>query len=199
MTSRAAFYVRVSTDDQTCANQVLALRQFADARGLVLFQHFEESASAMGERAQLRACLESAHRGEFDVLIVWALDRLGRRMADVVDVVRKLDDAGVRLYSVRESWLDMSGPTRGLLLAIFGWVAEQERARLVERTHAGLARARAEGKKLGRPKARIDPRALELAMRELKVPRKVARRLGVSRATIYRELASQKRSQKNGA
>lgn len=102
--------------------------------------------------------MTDAKRGAFDVLLVWSLDRLGRSMAGNVNDALALDSAGVKLISVREPWLDTGGPVRNLLLAVFSWVAEQELRRLVERTRAGIERARSTGTKSGRPIGR--PRRL---------------------------------------
>jgi DNA invertase Pin-like site-specific DNA recombinase len=199
--NRAAFYVRVSTDEQTTANQIPDLQRFADARGLVLFQQYEETISAGApRRLSLDQMLEGAHAGHFDVLVIWALDRLSRKMTEVLEIMRKLDAAGVRVLSVRESWLDMSGPTRDLLLAVFGWVAEQERTRLGERTRAGLARARAQGKRLGRPRRVVAlelPHLLELQAEGLSV-RAMAQRLKVPASTVGRALQRAKLAS-NGA
>jgi putative DNA-invertase from lambdoid prophage Rac len=79
-----------------------------------------------------------ARRGSFDVLLVWALDRVGRSMVDNLRDVLELGRLGVQIVSLREPWLDTGGPVRDLLLAIFSWVAQQERLRFVERTKAGI-------------------------------------------------------------
>src|SRR5580658_9662972 len=103
--------------------------------------------------------------------------------------VLELDRIGVQVLSVRESWFDTSSPVRSLLIAILSWVAEQERARLVERTKAGLERARRAGKRIGRPRRRFDvERARELRT-EGKSLRQVSRELGVPQATLVRALA----------
>jgi DNA invertase Pin-like site-specific DNA recombinase len=112
--------------------------------------------------------------------------------------VTELDRIGVTVVSVRESWLDTGGPVRALLIAIFSWCAEQERACLVERTKAGLATARRRGKRLGRPRAErrhADQRGARLdvdAAREMIAAgasrREAARRLGASEATLRRAL-----------
>jgi len=143
-------------------------------------------------RPAFDAMMLAAARGEFRVLVVWALDRFGRSMFRNINAVVELDRLGVQVISVRESWLDTSGPIRDLLVAIFSWIAEQERRRLGERTRAGLERARARGKKLGRPRRYISraelERALELQAR--KVPlRIIAQRVRVPRATLHRALA----------
>src|SRR5574341_780403 len=118
----AAVYVRVSTAEQTAANQVGELEQLARARGWepVLFEETESAAKA---RPVLNQILERAGRGEFAALVIWALDRLHRTMRGTVDIVLWLDRLGVQVVSLREPWLDTGGPVRSLLVAIFGWVA----------------------------------------------------------------------------
>jgi DNA invertase Pin-like site-specific DNA recombinase len=137
--------------------------------------------------------MHDAHQGQFDVLVVWALDRFGRSMVGNMQAVLDLDRCGVQVVSVREEWLDTSGPVRSLLIAIFGWVAEQERVRLSERTKAGIERARRQGVHVGRPVVRVDvERALELKAQGLPL-HDVARRLRVSPATLKRALAKLKK------
>src|SRR5260370_25695762 len=101
--------------------------------------------------ASYGAMMTDARRGAFDVLLVWSLDRFGRSMAGNVNDALALYAVGVKLVIVRDPWLDTGGPVRDLLLAIFSWVAEQELRRLVERTRAGVERARALGTRSGKP------------------------------------------------
>lgn len=146
----AALYLRVSTDRQTTANQRGDLERLALARGLTPLV-YEETESAAKARPVLDRMLADARAGRVQAVVVWALDRLHRSMHGAIATVLELDRLGVQVISLREPWLDTSGPVRSLLVAIFGWVAEQERTRLIERTKAGLERARSEGKRLGRP------------------------------------------------
>ncbi len=154
---RAAIYLRVSSDRQTVENQRRDVEELVRARGLEPVV-YEETESAAKVRPVLDRLLADAHRGRVQVVAVWAIDRLHRSMIGAVQTVLELDRLGVRVISVREPWLDTSGPVRPLLVAIFGWVAEQERARLIERVNAGLARAREKGTKsgkaIGRPRVR---------------------------------------------
>ncbi len=150
---KAAVYVRVSTDGQTVENQRHDLAQLCRARDVEPVW-FEETASAVAKRRPVfAAMMERARRGEFSCVVVWALDRAHRSMSALVADLRELKRVGVTVVSYREPWLDTGGPAADLLVAIFGWVAEQERTRLVERTKAGLERARREGKRIGRPRA----------------------------------------------
>jgi DNA invertase Pin-like site-specific DNA recombinase len=111
-------------------------------------------------------------------------------MVGNLQAVIELDRIGVQVISVREQWLDTSGPVRSLLIAIFSWVAEQERLRISERTKAGLERARRQGKQIGRPKAIINmPVALALRDRGFSI-RQMARELKIGASTLHRLLTA---------
>lgn len=146
-----AVYLRVSTDLQDLNNQRADVDRLVKARGYRVVVLYEEQASAAKARPQFARMLKDAELGRFKVLVVWALDRFGRSMFGNLRDVVCLDAAGVQLVSVREAWLDTSGPMRSLLLAIFSWVAEQERARLIERVGAAQAARRRDGRPVGRP------------------------------------------------
>jgi putative DNA-invertase from lambdoid prophage Rac len=186
-------YVRVSTDEQTARNQRPDLERLARARGWHVVERIEETVSGAAgtKRPGLDRLDELVHVGAVDVVAVWALDRLGRSMTETIRRVLWLERAGVELVSARERWLDVTGLVRPLLVAIFGWVAEQERAPIVERTKAGLARARAAGKRLGRPRrvGAVDRRrVLELAEHGRSV-REIAVAMKVPRSTVHDVLA----------
>ena len=187
---RAALYLRVSRDDLTVANQLPELERMVAARGLTIIEVFEETVSAAKLRPEHRRMMAAAHAGAFDVVLVWSLDRFGRSMTGNIADVLALDRLGVELVSAREPWLDTGGPVRHLLLAIFSWVAEQERGRLIERTRAGLDRARASGKRLGRP-PRLDAQGLAACARlreEGRSVRAIAIALKVPATTVQRAL-----------
>lgn len=187
--SRVALYLRISKTDgsRTAENQRPEVEQLARARGTIVAT-YEEAASAVKKRPQYDAMLQAARRGEFNAIVVWAIDRFGRSMMGNLNDILELDRIGVQVLSVRESWLDTSGPMRQLLVAIFSWAAEQERTRLVERTKAGIERARREGKRLGRPRRKWDKcKASELLEGGASM-REVARQIGVPYATLQRGL-----------
>ena len=190
---RAAIYLRVSREDQAVENQLPDVKRILRARKLTLAATFEEKASAARRRPVFEAMMQAAHRGDFEVLVVWSLDRLGRSMTGNLQSVINLDRFGVEVVSVREPWLDTGGPVRALLIAIFGWVAEQERTQIAERTKAGMARARKKGVKFGRPERRIDvPRAEKLRKDGLSL-RQAAKELGVPTSTLHRALRRPKK------
>lgn len=165
------------------------MQQLVLARGFepVVYEEVESAAKA---RPVLERMLADVRAGRVQAVAVWALDRLHRSMVGSINTVLELDRLGVRVFSVRESWLDTDGPVRPLLVAIFGWVAEQERTRLIERTKAGLERARRQGKVLGRPRTSrvLLTGAAELVERGATVA-EAARAKGVSRAALYRHLS----------
>lgn len=188
-TKRAAFYLRVSTSGQTTDSQRHDVEQLAAHRGYEVVHVFEETVSARAKkRPAYDEMMAAAHRGEFDVLVVWALDRFGRSLAKNVEAVVALDEKHVEVVSVREPWLDTAGPTRGLLVSIFSWVAEQESERISERVRAGQARAKREGTHIGRPRAKLNrDRARELRAKGLSI-REIAKKMKASRATVHRVL-----------
>jgi putative DNA-invertase from lambdoid prophage Rac len=187
----AAMYLRVSKGEQTTKNQRPDVERIVRARKLELVDRYDEQVSAAAKRPEFERMMADARAGRFRVLVVWALDRFGRSMVGNLGAVLELDRLGVEVISVREPWLDTGGPVRALLIAIFSWVAEQERARIGERTRAGLERARRRGTKLGRPRRAFMITELEQARRlaaKGMALRKIARRLRVPNTTLHRAL-----------
>lgn len=151
---RCALYLRVSTTNQETDNQVLALRDYASRRGLEIVEtyHEQESAWKGGHQKELARLLKDAQRGRFKLVLVWALDRLSREGAlSILSLVHRLGIYGVKVISLQETWTEAPGELAELLYALTGWVARMESQRKSERTKAGLARALAQGKRLGRP------------------------------------------------
>jgi len=181
-------YLRVSTDQQVTDNQRPELVALARQRGFSIEAVYDDTGSAVKARPEFDRMLLDAHRGKFDLLLVWSLDRLGRSMSGNLQTVLELDRLGVQVVSVRESFLDTSGPVRPLLIAIFGWLAQQERERLIERTKAGLERARRQGKRIGRPRVTVDVAKALVLRNDGKSIRQAALALGVGPATLHRAL-----------
>ena len=155
MPSRCAIWARVSTDEQETGNQLAELRQWADRRGLeVAAEYVIDGASAWkGEhREQLAVALADARLGRYDVLLVWALDRLSREGVEAtLGLLRRFHQARAPVWSLREPWTETADAhTAELLGAIYAWMARAESARRSERVKAGLARRKAEGKPIGR-------------------------------------------------
>ena len=146
--------------------------------------HESHAEVATARRPVLDALMDAAHRRKVDVLVCWRLDRFGRNLRHLVTAIEELNAAGVAFVSLGES-IDTSSPTGRLLLGILCSFAEFERERLKERIHAGLARARREGTKLGRRRERISERDLR-GVASLSV-REAAAILGVPPSRVYTE------------
>ena len=184
---RAALYARVSTADQTCENQMLELRGYVAARGWTGTEFIDSGISgAKDKRPALDQLLIAVRRRKVDVVVVWSLDRLGRSLRHLIALLDEFQGTGVGFISLREG-LDCTTPAGRLQWQIIGAISEFERARIQERVKAGLARAKAQGTRLGRPRRRID--AERLATVAGLPAREAARRLGVPRSTVQRWLA----------
>ena len=157
MTSRlrAAIYARVSTLDQEPENQLADLRQYVTARGWVPFEYVDHGVSGAKEhRPALDRLIQDARRRRIDVLVCWRLDRLGRNLKHLVTLLDELQALGVAFVSLNEG-IDCTTPAGRLQLHILAALAEFKRARIAERVKAGLARARTNGTRLGRPVAEV--------------------------------------------
>jgi DNA invertase Pin-like site-specific DNA recombinase len=158
---RTAIYCRVSKDDksQDPTNQREPLLKMANTFNLEVVEEYVDYASGgNSNRPQFKQMLQDAKARKFDKVLVWSLDRFSREgISNTLHYLEELKKSGVALKSLQESWLDTSDSGVGqLLISIMSWVAQQERQRISERTKAGLLRAKAGGKKLGRPKGSSD-------------------------------------------
>src|ERR1700722_3871013 len=151
--TRVAIYARVSTKDkgQDTENQLAELRRFAEASGWKIVNEYIDNASAKsGERDRFKLMFADASRRKFEILLVWALDRLTREgVAETFTYIKKLLAEKVQFVSYAEPHFRTTGPAGELMIAIAAWIAEQERRRISERTIAGLDRVRAAGVRLG--------------------------------------------------
>jgi DNA invertase Pin-like site-specific DNA recombinase len=151
---RVALYLRVSTDRQTVENQRIDLRRVAEQRGwIIVGEYIDQGVSGAKGREQRpefdRLCRD-ASQGRFDLIAAWAIDRLGRTLKHLVTLLDELQAWRVGLY-LHQQQIDTTTAAGRAFLQMAGIFAEFERSIIVERVHAGLARARAQGKRLGRP------------------------------------------------
>jgi DNA invertase Pin-like site-specific DNA recombinase len=182
---RAAIYARVSTLDQEPENQLIELRRYLAARGWEPATEYVDRgvSGSKDRRPAIDQLLRDAKRRKFDVVCCWRLDRLGRNLKHLVTCIEEMHALGVAFVSLGEG-IDCTTPAGRLQLHILGALAEFERARIQERVRAGLARARAQGVRLGRPRRFIDP--AKLATVATLPERQAARRLGIPRSTLQR-------------
>ena len=148
---RAGLYARVSTNDQqTLPMQNRAMREYAARRGWTIALQVREVDSGAAKREAREKLLEAARRREIDVVLVWRLDRWGRSVTDLLATLQELEHLGVGFVSLTEA-LDLTTPAGRAMAGLLAVFAEFEREILRERTRAGLAHARQNGKRLGRP------------------------------------------------
>ena len=189
---RVALYLRVSTGEQTTENQRRELEAVAKQRGWQIVAVYEDKgvsgAKGRDKRPQFDAMLKDAVRGQYDVLAVWAVDRLGRSLQDLVATLSDLHGAGVDLFLHRQA-IDTTTPSGKAMYQMLGVFAEFERSMIQERVKAGLERAKANGVKLGRP--RLPGRRREEILRfhrEGRSQRAIARKVGVALGTVQNVL-----------
>jgi len=191
MSLKVATYSRVSTSDQHCELQIHELREYATRRGWTLAAEYVDTgiSGAKASRPELDRLMYDASRRAFDVVLVYKLDRFGRSVRNCLDGISALRSHGVRLLAVSQNIdTDENNPTARLMLHILAAVAEFERELIRERVASGVANARRQGKRLGRPKRIFDRgRALELRKQGLSFP-KIARELGVGLGTVVRSI-----------
>jgi DNA invertase Pin-like site-specific DNA recombinase len=154
---KAVLYLRVSTLDQNPQTQLHDLRQMAQQRGYEVLREYQDCgiSGARTRRPALDSLLEDARRGKFDVVMVWACDRLARSVKDFLDLLDTFSHLNIEFVSFREN-LDTGGPLGRAVMVIVGAIAELERSLIVERVRAGMRRARLEGRRLGRKPLDID-------------------------------------------
>src|SRR5499427_2873490 len=155
MSKRAAIYVRVSTEKQTVENQVRELRQIAERRGWQVVEEYSDAgisgSKGRDKRPGLDRMLKDASRRRFDVVMAWAIDRLGRSLIDLLGTIQGLEAGGVDLFLEQQA-IDTTTPAGKLMFQVTGAFAEFERSMIRQRVNAGLRRAKQQGKKLGRPR-----------------------------------------------
>jgi len=190
---RAVLYLRVSTLDQTTANQERELREVSTRMGCEIVKVYKDhgisGAKGRDKRPAFNALIRDAAQRKFDMVMAWSVDRLGRSLQDLVSFLSELHALHIDLF-LHQQGLDTTTPAGKAMFQMMGVFAEFERSMIQERVRAGLRRAKDEGKRLGRPRIPAELEARILAA--LKVPdrtegvRKIAARFGVDPSTVQR-------------
>src|SRR5579871_397066 len=186
---RVGLYARVSTtDQQTLAMQNRAMREYAARRGWTVAMQVREVGSGAAKREAREELLEAARRREIDVVLVWRLDRWGRSVTDLLATLQELEHLGVGFVSLTEA-LDLTTPAGRAMAGLLAVFAEFEREILRERVRAGLAQARQNGQRLGRPAtAGLHADKIRKLYRAGTSKSEIARRLEVGRTSVRRIL-----------
>ena len=191
---RAAIYVRVSTGSQTVENQLRELRAVAERHGWDIVAEFSDKgisgAKGRDQRPGLDSLLQAVTRREIDMVLAWSVDRLGRSLQNLLTFLAEIHAKGVDLY-LHQQGLDTSTPAGKALFQMLGVFSEFERAIIRERVRSGLARAKAQGRVLGR-RRNEDPKRLAVvqSLRKQGVGiGKIARTLGIGASYVQRVVA----------
>lgn len=190
---RVGLYARVSTNDQqTLPMQLHALREYAARRGWTVTEQVREVGSGAAKRHARERLIEAARRREIDVVLVWRLDRWGRSVTDLLATLQELEHLGVGFVSFTEA-LDLTTPAGRAMAGLLAIFAEFEREILRERTRAGLAEARRNGKRLGRPETAAQHAADIRKLHRAGISKsEIARRLQIGRTSVRRILTAQR-------
>ena len=186
---RAVLYMRVSTVDQHPESQLYDLRQMAAQRGYEIVREYTDRISGVkARRPALDEMMRDARRGQFDIVLVWACDRIARSVRHFLEVLDEFNHLGLEFASFREQ-IDTGGPLGRAIVVIIGAIAELERNLIVERVRAGMRRARLEGRHIGRPALDLDREAILRDRRSGDSLGTIARNHGISRTSVHRVLS----------
>jgi DNA invertase Pin-like site-specific DNA recombinase len=190
---RAALYLRVSTLDQNPENQGLDLRQLAGQRGFTIVAEFVDHgiSGTRAKRPGLDRLLADARRGCFEVVVVWACDRLARSTRHFLEVLDELNRLNVEFVSFRES-LDTGGPLGRAVVIIISAIAELERNLIIERVRAGMRRAKLEGRHIGRRPIPLDRNAILHERDRGRSLSQIAKEHAISRALVSKVLKEER-------
>jgi DNA invertase Pin-like site-specific DNA recombinase len=190
MTKRIAIYARVSTDKQSTENQLLELRTLCNQLGYTIVQEYTDNgisgAKSRDERPALDLLLKDATRRKFDMVMCWSIDRLGRSLQHLVEILNELQALKIDLY-FQQQGMDTSTPSGRMIFSVFGAIGEFERNLIRERVIAGQQRAKANGVKLGRPTKMNDGmRSAVKILREKGMGiKQISRELQIGVGTVY--------------
>jgi len=185
---RAVLYMRVSSLDQHPETQLLDLRQMAAQRGLeIVHEDTDRISGAKARRPGLDQMMTDARHGKFDVVLVWASDRVARSVRHFLETLDELNRLNIEYISFREN-IDTAGPLGRAIVVIIGAIAELERSLIIERVRAGMRRARLEGTHIGRNPLVLDHEAIRRERCQGQSLRQIARGHRISTATVQRSL-----------
>jgi len=189
---RVAIYARTSTDDgrQELSNQTGELYEYAKRMGwTVVGEYLDKVSGRKADRPQFQTAMKDARKRKFDVLLFWSLDRLSREgVLKTLLILNQLSGYGVKYRSLQEQWIDSLGAFSDAIVGILATVAKFEADRMSSRVRSGLARAKAQGKTLGRPRAIVDRRKLAKMRADGRSLREIAAATGRSVMTVQRLL-----------
>lgn len=201
---KVGIYARVSTMDrgQDVDNQLNQLKEYCRNKGYEIFNIYSDQITGTGrkKRPEFERMINDAKQRKFNILLVWAYDRFSRAGLTDIQIILDIHSRGVKFVSYTEPFLDMSSPTGELMLPFMAWISKQESRRMSERVKAGLIRARAEGKRLGRRETTLDGQKI-IALREQGIGwRTIAKEIGAKNHVVvinhYKKIMAKTRENK---
>jgi DNA invertase Pin-like site-specific DNA recombinase len=188
---RVALYMRVSTLDQHPETQLYDLHEMAKQRGYEIVEEYTDTiCGAKTRRPGLDAMMQDARRGRFDVVLVWASDRIARSVKHFLELLDEFNRLNIEFVSFREQ-IDTAGPLGRAIMVIVGAVAELERNLIIERVRAGMRRAKLEGRHIGRKALVLDRVAILRDRQNGQSLGQLAKTHLISRTTVHRVLGEQ--------
>jgi DNA invertase Pin-like site-specific DNA recombinase len=190
---RVAIYSRVSTKEQEPENQLLQLREFCNRSGYTIYnEYIDKLSGGKADRPQFLEMFKAASQRKFDMVLVWSLDRFTREgTRQTIHYLTQLDSYGILFKSYTEQYLDTTGIFKDAIISLLAALANQEKVRLSERVKAGMERAKAKGKKPGRPTVDLQ---IALQVKDMKGQgmtfRKIAKKLNISIGSVAKYLVS---------
>jgi DNA invertase Pin-like site-specific DNA recombinase len=190
MTKKIAIYARVSTDKQTCENQLTELRATAERMGYTVVAEFVDSGisgmKTRQDRPALDSLLKSATKRNFDMIMCWSIDRLGRSLQNLVEILNEMQTMKIDMFFLQQG-MDTTTPSGRMIFSVFGAIGEFERNLIRERVIAGQKRAVANGVKIGRPSKMNDGMrsAIKLLREKGMGIKQIAKELQVGIGTVY--------------
>lgn len=190
---KIAIYARVSTDKQAVENQLNDLRAVANRMGYVITQEYVDNgisgAKSRSDRPSLDAMMKDAVRGRFDMVMCWSIDRLGRSVQNLIEILNELESSKVDLYFLQQA-IDTSTPMGKMIYSILGALGSYERELIKERVIAGQQRAKSEGKHIGRPSQINDAlkESIKLLRNRGMAIKKIAKTLSIGVGSVYKVL-----------
>jgi len=187
--NRTAIYVRVSTKDQSVDMQLNDLERYSRERGLNVFKIYQDNgiSGTKKTRPALNDLMDDARKRKFDIVLVWRFDRFARSTKHLVNALYEFRNLGVDFISYQEN-IDTSSPLGEAIFTIISAMSKLERDIIAERVKGGLRKARANGKRLGRPKNIVDTEKVIEYRRQNKSIRQIAKELGLSNNLVFRTL-----------
>jgi len=190
-TKRIAVYARVSTTDQSTDNQLLDLKRYVSDRGWQTYKEYCDNgiSGTKDSRPALNQLMDDAKKRRFDVVLVWRFDRFARSTRHLINALEEFKNLKIDFVSYQEN-IDTSSPLGGAIFTIISAVAQLERDIIAERVKAGLRKAKANGRKLGRPRVAVDATRIAHLRAQGRSWAEISRQLGIGKGTAQRAFYS---------